>query len=342
MQVSLSFQSRTEMCRSMGRRSMKSRRIFSLVLAALVCLTCSGKESKKAEQVLQGRITISGAWALYPMVVRWSEEFSKLYPEVRIDVSAGGAGKGMADALSGAVDLGMVSRKIYPAEVEKGAWWVAVAKDAVVPVINKANPFVEKIRSKGVTRDLLVGIWIKGTVTTWGQVVGTADDSPIHVYTRSDACGAAETWAQFLGARQEDLLGVGVYGDPGLTEAVRKDALGIGYNNIGYAFDSKTQKPVEGIVILPIDLDSNGMIDEDEDFYQQRNLLVHAIAEGKYPSPPARELYLVCAGEPKSEVVRRFLQWVLIDGQKLTSEVGYIGLSEDEAKVQIQKLGRTK
>ena len=40
----------------------------------------------------------------------------------------------------------------------------------------------------------------------------------------------------FLGKKQEDLLGIGVFGDPGLNEAVRKDALGIGFNNINYAY----------------------------------------------------------------------------------------------------------
>ena len=40
---------------------------------------------------LKGEIQLSGAFALYPMVVRWAEEFRKIHPEVRIDISAGGA-----------------------------------------------------------------------------------------------------------------------------------------------------------------------------------------------------------------------------------------------------------
>ena len=44
---------------------------------------------------------MSGAWALYPMAVTWSEEFRKIHPGVQIDISAGGAGKGMADCLTG-------------------------------------------------------------------------------------------------------------------------------------------------------------------------------------------------------------------------------------------------
>jgi len=37
-------------------------------------------------------ISISGAWALYPLTVRWADEYKKIHPEVRIDISAGGAG----------------------------------------------------------------------------------------------------------------------------------------------------------------------------------------------------------------------------------------------------------
>lgn len=46
-----------------------------------------------------------------------------------------------------------------------------------------------------------------------GQLIGTHDDTPIHVYTRSDACGAAQTFAAWFDAVQEDLGGTAVYGD---------------------------------------------------------------------------------------------------------------------------------
>jgi len=59
---------------------------------------------------------------------------------VAIDVQAGGAGKGIADALAGMVDIGMVSRDIQPAEVQKGVLALAVTKDGVVPTVSAANP----------------------------------------------------------------------------------------------------------------------------------------------------------------------------------------------------------
>ena len=57
-------------------------------------------------------------------------------------------------------------------------------------------------------------------------MLGTGSTIPVHVYTRSDACGAAETFAAWLGAKQEDLEGTAVFGDPGVTSVVQRDKVG--------------------------------------------------------------------------------------------------------------------
>jgi len=317
------------------------RMILSSLLAAAILFGagCQKKSSDEGEGAqLQGTITLSGAWALYPMAVRWGEEFQKIHPKVRVDIAAGGAGKGMADCLAKVVDIGMVSREIYPAEQEKGAWWVSVTKDAVVPTVNRNNPVLEQLLAKGVTREHFINIWITGSVKSWGQVTGSETSDLISVYTRSDACGAAQTWAKYLDKKQEDLLGVGVYGDPGLADAVGKDALGIGFNNINYAYDAKTKEQVGGIRVLPIDLDGNGVLEKREDFYGSRDEIVAAIAAGVYPSPPARDLHFVCQGRPERKVVVEFIRWVLTDGQKYVAESGYINLAETKIQEQLQKL----
>ena len=296
-------------------------------------------QAATVEKELKGTITLSGAWALYPMAVTWAEEFRKIHPGVRIDIAAGGAGKGMADCLAEVVDIGMVSRDIYPEEIRKGAWWVSVTKDAVVPTVNDSNPMLRDLLTRGVSKEGFIGIWITGKTKDWGDVVELKRPNPINVYTRSDACGAAKTWAKYLGQKQEDLLGVGVYGDPGLAEAVRRDSLGIGFNNINYAYDAKTKKQVKGIRVLPVDLNGNGRIDKEENFYDDRDKIVAAVATGKYPSPPARDLHFVSRGKPKKEVVREFIKWVLTDGQKYVTEAGYISLSEKKLQEQANKLG---
>jgi phosphate transport system substrate-binding protein len=294
--------------------------------------------SVRAQEKVKGTISLSGAWALYPMAVRWAEEFRKIYPDVRIDISAGGAGKGITDALNNMVDMGMVSREIYPEEVKKGAFAIAVTKDAVVPVVNAANPAIDVILSKGLKKNTGNNIWITGMYKTWGQAFGIKSTTPIHVYTRSDACGAAEVWAKYFSKKQEDLLGSGVYGDPGLALAVKKDQLGIGYNNICFAYDSKTKKQLAGIRVVPIDLNNDGQITPDENFYDSMDDLITAIADGKYPSPPARELYFVTNGKPQKDLVIKFLSWVLTEGQKYVNESGYITLSKEKVAEELKRV----
>ena len=120
---------------------------------------------------MEGTITISGAFALYPMMIRWGEEFQKVYPNIRLDISAGGAGKGMTDALNGMVDMGMISREINAAEIEKGAFWVAVTKDAVVPVTNRSNPFLKDILTKGLKKQTFIDIWITENISDWRSAI---------------------------------------------------------------------------------------------------------------------------------------------------------------------------
>ncbi len=288
---------------------------------------------------LEGHLTISGAFALYPMTVRWAEEFRKLHPDVRIDISAGGAGKGMTDVLNSMVDIGMISREIYPEEIGKGAFPISVTKDAVVAVISSKNPYLSEIIKKGLKKDEAGGIWITGTIKTWGSALGIKSQAPVHIYTRSDACGAAETWARYLGKKQEDLLGNGVYGDPGLALAVKNDALGIGFNNIGYAYDYTSKKQVAGIRVIPLDLNNNGRIDPEENFYDSMDNLVDAIAKGIYPSPPSRELFFVTKGKPdNNKLLKEFIRWVLSDGQQYVRETGYINLSKEKINEELTKL----
>lgn len=292
----------------------------------------------KSQDKLEGEISISGAFALYPMTVKWADEFRKIHPDVRIDISAGGAGKGISDALSEMVDLGMVSREIYPEELSKGAFAISVTKDAVVPVISESNPLLNSLLIIGIKKNVANDIWITGKYKTWAQAFGLKSTLPLHIYSRSDACGAAEMWAKYLGKKQEDLNGIGVFGDPGLAQAVKRDALGIGFNNIGYAYDAKTKKQISGIRVLPIDLNNNGKIDSDESFYESLNDLMNAIALNKFPSPPARELYFVSKGKPKNKAVIEFIKWIITDGQKFVNEAGYITLPKEKLINELNKL----
>jgi phosphate transport system substrate-binding protein len=322
--------------------TLKPSRVVAavMIMAVLVPLlaSCAGQQVASGQQKLEGTITISGAFALYPMVVKWGDEFTRLNPGVTFDVSAGGAGKGIADALSGAADLGMVSRDISKDEEAKGASWVAVTKDAVFPVVSANNPVLADMLARGLTKEQLAGVFLDERIKTWGELVGRPEvTDPIDVYTRSDSAGAAEAWAKFLGNKtQQDLKGIGVQADPGLLDAVVKDKNGIGYNNLAYAYDSTTGKPVAGAMVIPIDANGDGKASAEEVLETKREAM-EAVASGKYPSPPARALNLVTKGKP-SPLVAAFLKWVLTGGQKFVDEAGYVQLSVDQLQAGLAKL----
>ena len=103
-----------------------------------------------------------------------------------------------------------------------------------------------------------------GKITTWGQLLGTRDRHKINVYTRSDACGAAQTFASWFDSKQEELHGTAVFGDPGIAGAVSKDKWGIGFNNLAYAYDAQTHRARPGLAVLPIDIDGDGDIGPEE------------------------------------------------------------------------------
>src|ERR1700741_3300185 len=121
---------------------MKKIIYSALTILAFSSIVNAGISAKPNPAPLSGTITISGAFALYPITVKWAEEFKKLHPEVKFDITAGGAGKGITDALTGLADIGLVSRDLNPEETKKGAFPVAVTKDAVIPTINAKHPLL--------------------------------------------------------------------------------------------------------------------------------------------------------------------------------------------------------
>ncbi len=302
-----------------------------LTFGAALFLSGGGAEPKET-------VRVSGAWALYPLMVKWADEYQKANPGVSIEVNAGGAGKGMADALGGLVDIGMVSRDIDESETGKGAYPIAVAKDAVLPTMNRGNPVAADIARRGVKAEEFKGVFVTGGVAEWGMLSGRPDvKDRISVYVRSDSCGAAEVWGKYLGVKQEDLVGVGVNADPGIAEAVSRDVRGMGFNNLNFAYDDRTGKPVGNLMIVPLDLDSDGVVSADEDFYSDKADVVKAIADGVFPSPPARDLYIVTLGKPEG-ATRDFIAWILTGGQSHVLPAGYIPLKGDAIAAEAEKL----
>lgn len=319
----------------------KRKLIANSLLLLLLGTACAPKVKEGYDEVrgYTGNISISGAFALYPIVVLWSEDFKKIHPNVRFNISAGGAGKGISDVLSNMVDIGLVSRDLHPQELQRGAFPIHVAKDAVVGTINRNHPNFDILRTRGLTQKELVGIFVEGRYRLWSDIDPQLVRQPIEVYVRSDAAGAAETWAKFLGERQEGLKGVGIFGDPGLAQAVKEKPLAIGFNNINYVFDLKTKRTTDRIAVLPIDVNNNGRVDSEEDFYDNLDSLVSAVATDRYPSPPARDLTFVLRSDKQTKLLQAFVRFVLDKEQQgYLLENGYVPLNEELKTQELNKL----
>lgn len=285
-------------------------------------------------------IKFSGAYALYPLNMKWSEAYTKLHPEIRFNIQPGGAGKGLTDALAGNVDAGMLSREIGNNELNKNVWYIALAQDAVFPTINSNNPYIGVLKARGWKKEALKQIFTGGKVPGWEALLNqTAQrENSINVYTRSDASGAAESWSAYFGLHQDDLKGIGMLGDPGIADAVKRDAKGIGYNNPQYVFDLQTGRKIPGIEILPLDVNGNGSIDSSENFYESLGAFEAAVKNGQYPSPPVRYLYFVCKEKPTNRLLLDYFKWVLTTGQQFIKGAGYVPLTAGEISAQLEKL----
>jgi len=297
------------------------------------------KEGYDEHSGYTGNISISGAFALYPIVVLWSEDFKKQHPNVRFNISAGGAGKGISDVLSNMVDIGLVSRDLHQQELLKGALPVHVAKDAVVGSFNSNHPNYELIKERGLTQEELKGIFVQKKYKLWSDIDPRFVAKPIEVYVRSDAAGAAETWAKFLGEHQEGLKGVGIFGDPGLVQAIKDKPFSIGFSNINFVYDLKTKHTVQDIAVIPLDVNEDGRIDEEEDFYDHLDSLTNAVATNRYPSPPSRDLTFVIRSDKKTKLLSAFIAFVLENEQQAyLLDNGYVPLNEELKNSELNKI----
>ncbi len=315
---------------------------FSKVLIGILLIgfLFSPLSSWEAKAKSEKQIAISGAWALYPMMCVWADEYQQTH-EVKIEVTGGGAGKGMSDVLMGQVDIAMCSRPVTETELKQGAFYIAVTKDAVIATINAKNPVIKEIFKYGLSCQDLEKIFLR-EVKEWGTLFGKdlADDT-ITVLGRSDASGAAKVWANYLGgytqSEIQDCADANYSGDMNLANGVKQQKNSIGFNNLNYAYNMKDGNFAPGIRPVPLDLNGNNKLDQKEDFYQIRKALVKNVSRGVYPSPPARKEYLVAKGD-FSKTAKKFVNWILTDGQQYVSQNGYVKLPSEMLRQELNYL----
>ena len=313
-----------------------------LILFAQLSIVLSGcqhrslKNQKNKDDSLKGTITISGAFALSPLIADLAYTFQNEHPQIKINVIPGSTARGESDITFHLSDLGLVSKKIIPDSYD--FWNISIAKDAVVPVINSNHPCLETLIKTGINKKTLFEIFSGNTIRQWDELPGIELSEVINLYVRSDACGASDIWASFLGCDMQELHGTGVYGDLGMINAIINSQYGLGYANLRYVFDVETRKKVDGIEILPIDLNNNGLIDQSERIFDSLDTIIEAIKTGLFPAPPARILYIIAERKPTDSINRSFLRWLLTKGQMHIESNGFVPLDTKVIEIELQKL----
>ncbi|ELY61805.1 ABC-type phosphate transporter substrate-binding component [Natronococcus amylolyticus DSM 10524] len=269
------------------------------------------------------------------MVQVWADIYTD-ERDVNIDVSGGGTGVGVSDVMNEQVDIAMMGRDPDEEEIEQGLVATAMLIDTVVGTINVNNPVYDEIREHGLTQDELAAVFSK-EITNWGELVDSDVDEPIYVYGRSDSSAAYQQWGEFLGGytenELEDMADGNFDGDQQVAQAINNDSHGISLNNINYVYDFNTGDLEMNIRPVPLDRDESGTLSPGEDFYDTRDEFLTAVEEDRYPSPPARDMYLAANGE-FDEDAADFVEWVLTEGQQYVRDNGYAPIDDEKLEEQ--------
>jgi len=287
--------------------------ILLFILVANVACGQAGTETKAGEdqagqpaQIIENK----GSDTLVNLALAWAEKYMASHPEVRISVTGGGSGTGIASMINGTVDIANASRAMKGEEFEAAQVngfspvEFVVARDAIAVVVHPSNP-IDRL-----TLQQISDIYI-GKITNWKALGG--EDRPIVLLSRETNSGTHVFFLENviqLGKKDSNLLfsqdTLLLPSSEGISAEVRLNPNAIGYDGLGYV--TSDQK------MLAVAMDENGPY-----------LLpsVNTVNDGSYPI--SRDLYMYTAGEPSGQI-KAYLDWIMGEGQVLVSELGFVPL----------------
>lgn len=205
---------------------------FIAVGCVLLCVTgCTGSETgsgtpQEADRsALSGRLFLSGSSTVAPLAAEIAREFERRHPGVRIDVQAGGSGKGIADARTGQADIGMASRALESDEKDLVSHRIAV--DGVGLIVHRSNPMTE------LSADQVVSVFT-GQTHNWLELGGP--DLAITVIHKAEGRATLEVFLKHFGLENPEIRPDVIAGhNEQAIQSVANSAGAIGYVSIGTA-----------------------------------------------------------------------------------------------------------
>jgi phosphate transport system substrate-binding protein len=301
----------------------------------------------------QAALLINGAGATfpYPIYSKWFDEFHKKYPEAEINYQSIGSGGGIRQVLEGTVDFGasdgpMTDEQLAQAKIP--ILHLPTVLGAVVATYNL--PGVPKLK---LTPEALAGIFL-GKITAWndpalvkenpGVALPAVPIVPIH---RSDGSGTSFVFTDYLskvspewektvgrGTSVNWPVGIGGKGNEGVTGLVKQTPNSIGYVELVYALQNglayadvrnRAGRYVPPSLTSVTAAAAAAAAKMPPDF---RVSITDAASPDAYPISSFTWLLIPSriADKAKGDIIKRFLGWMLSDGQAMTTPLNYAPL----------------
>ena len=285
------------------------RLIVALTLSLLLLAACSSSSNTTDTNSATAYIENKGSDTIVNLALAWAEKYQDAYPDVRISVTGGGSGTGIASLVNGTVDIANASRQIKQEEIDQaksnGVDPVEhiIARDAIAVIVNPENPVSE------LTLQQISDIY-SGKITNWQEVGG--EDRPIVRLSRETNSGTHVYFLETvlrLGSKEDKTLfsmdTLLLPSSEGIIAEVRQNPNAIGYDGLGY---------------VPKDLKMIAIAKEAGGAYVLPSIAT--VNDKSYAV--ARDLYMYTNGEPTG-IVKEYLDWILsTEAQQIVADLGFV------------------
>ena len=317
---------------------------------------------------VMGQTTLNGAGATfpYPMYSKWFSEYNKLHPDVQINYQSIGSGGGIRQVLNGTVDFGASDGPMSDeqlAQAKTKILHIPTVMGAVVPAYNVPG-ISEEIKF---TPEALAGIYL-GKIQNWNDpAIAKANpgvklpNQPIIAIYRSDGSGTTFIFTDYLSKVSKDWantvgkgtsvkwpIGMGGKGNEGVAGQVRQLQGSIGYVELIYAVQNNisygsVRNAAGNFLKASLDGVTEAAASAQKMPADFRVSITNAPGKTAYPISSFTWLLIpVQAKDPKNgKIIADFLNWMVTDGQKLTSQLSYAPLPEtvvEKVKVAIKQV----
>ena len=339
--------------------SVLNRVATTTVCATAVALGSMFTAVAKAE-------TLNGAGATFPapLYVQYAREVKKKNPELSINYQAIGSGGGISQFTAGTVDFGASDAAMTDGEISKvknGVVLVPTAGGAVSIVYNL--PGVSELK---LSRKTLPGIF-SGQITKWNDEQIKADnpgvnlpDIPIKAVVRADGSGTTFIFTNHLSSISPYFKGrIGTSkspswtipnvlkgkGNPGVANLVSRTQGSIGYVEYQYAQTNKLKSALvqnrQGQFVAP-SLEGANQALSTVSFPDNFRVFVGDPDQG-YPIVGLTwiMIYKNYPNPAKGEAVKKWVNWILTDGQQYNDSLNYTRIPSSVANQVLQTVNNT-